>query len=223
MSLPMSPLGVAVDGSLYGHTMGHPMSHPMSHSMGHTMAPAGLPAPGALHRTDSTSEFNAAAFDGMLAASFRAGPGQDTVDGPNAPGSGTPSARFTRLSKAQSLVDLSRAGLGGHGGSRLGDYWRVETAPSRPVSVAYMMPTQSLDRRLHRPRRAVSMADLGSQFVQPSYTAMQPMYYRDAYGRDFIYPAPPCVHPGVLYRGATSKTSLGAASDDFRKYRDVAL
>jgi hypothetical protein len=235
-SIPMSALGG--DGSLYGHPMGYPMGHPMGHPMsysmgGHQVAHMGLPPPGALHRTDSTSEFNAAAFDGMLAASLRAGPGAgpgagvDAVDGP----ASTPSARFTRLGKAQSLGDLSRAGSR-LGDSRLGDYWRLETAPSRPVSVAYMMPTQSLDRRLHRPRRAVSMADLGAlgaAYAQQGF--LQPMYYRDAYGRDFICPAPPLVqqggqrggHPGMLYRGATSKTSLGAASDDFRKYRDVAL
>ncbi|XP_034235042.1 uncharacterized protein LOC117641656 [Thrips palmi] len=227
MSLPamsMSPLGGYVgDGSVYGYPVGPHLGHavPAMPAVGHPL----LPPPGPLHRTDSTSEFNAAAFDGMLAASLRSGPvspGGDVVDGPGvAPG------RAARLSKAQSLVDLSRAGSS----SRLGDYWRVEsvTAPSRPV--AYMVPsTRSLDRRPHRPRRAVSMADLGVHVHGPPFVhagpvghmVAHPLYFRDAYGRDFLYPSP-YVHPSMLYRGATSKTSLGAASDDFRKYRDVAL
>lgn len=226
-AMPMSPMGGYGDGSVYGYSVGSHMGHavPAMSPMG--MAPMGhpmLPQPGPLHRTDSTSEFNAAAFDGMLAASLRTGPGSpgaDVTDGPTAAAPG----RAGRLSKAQSLVDLSRAGSS----SRLGDYWRVEsvTAPSRPV--AYMVPsTRSLDRRLHRPRRAVSMADLGVHgvhapaFVHAAHFPPQPVFFRDAYGREFVYPSP-YVHPSMLYRGATSKTSLGAASDDFRKYRDVAL
>lgn len=218
MSLPaMSPM----DGSVYGYPVGSLLP------LGSHMA-SPLPPPGALHRTDSASEFNAAAFDGMLAASLRHPPaGGDAVDGggPPAPGRLSRAGKGRGPARAQSLVDLSRSA------SRLGDYWRVETvtAPARPV--AYMLPTtRSLDRRL-RPRRAVSMADLGASvhaapFVHAGHfgPAHHPMYYRDAYGRDYVYPNPSAyVHPGMLYKGASSKTSLGAASDDFRKYRDVAL
>ncbi|KAJ1520871.1 hypothetical protein ONE63_003956 [Megalurothrips usitatus] len=212
-AIPMAPLSYAGDGSVYGYSMGPAMGSPMTPPMGLPMAPpmAPLPQPGPLHRTDSASEFNAAAFDGMLAASMRAGPG-----GPGgvADGGLVAAGRLSNLSGAGSVCGSATGS-----GSRLGDYWRVETvtAPSRPA--AYMMPptTRSLDRRLHhRPRRAVSMADLGTVAMH------QVVCYRDAYGRDYLVPAS-YVHPGMLYRGATSKTSLGAASDDFRKYRDVAL
>ncbi|KAK3926526.1 Myosin-9 [Frankliniella fusca] len=231
VSLPaLSPL----DSSVYGYPPGAGAGAGTLPMTAHLPPPALLPPPGPLHRADSASEFNAAAFDGMLAASFRGQPpGGDVVDGGGGGGGGAApgrrgAGRGPGPGRAQSLVDLSRSA------SRLGDYWRVETvtAPSRPAPApaAYMLPTtRSLDRRL-RPRRAVSMADLGAGLHAAPFLhagghfGPAPVYYRDAYGRDFVYPAPSAyVHPGMLYKGASSKTSLGAASDDFRKYRDVAL
>lgn len=210
--MPMAPMS-AYDGSVYGYA-GLAPGYPMHQLPPPMMSPMPMPMAGGLHRSDSTSEFNAAAFDGMLAASLRGG-GGDAVDG-------RPSGRLARASRAQSLVDLSRGGGGQGGGpgsaaggaSRLGDYWRVESATAPAASaarMAYMVPaTRSLDRRLyHRPRRAVSLADLHGMLP-----VQQHAFYPDA----FMYPPAP-----MMYRGATSKTSLGAASDDFRRYRDVAL
>lgn len=215
--MPMAPMS-AYDGSVYGYAPLAPgyALHQLHQLPPPMVAPMPMPMSGGLHRSDSTSEFNAAAFDGMLAASLRGG-GGDAVDG-------RPSGRLARASRAQSLVDLSRGGGGpgsaAGGASRLGDYWRVEsaTAPSASAArMAYMVPaTRSLDRRLyHRPRRAVSLADLhGLHGAHGMMPVQQHAFYPDA----FMYPPAP-----MMYRGATSKTSLGAASDDFRRYRDVAL
>ena len=144
------------------------------------------------------SEFNAATFNGMLAAGmFR------PMEPPQ-----------LKLSRSQSLGDLNDNSL-----------WRMGSYAAQPVPVMDYIPmnvTQSLDRRVMRYntrlRRAGSMDELNNLRYRHNgggslccegrvYNVLQPPEY-------CFYGQPKFVNK--------SKISL-TESDDLQKYRDVAL
>lgn len=141
------------------------------------------------------SEFNAATFNGMLAAGMLR-----DIEQPQ-----------YRLSRSQSLGDLSNS-----------DLWRMNSYTTMDYTSIPVNATQSLDRRMlrynTRLRRAGSMDELNNLrychngggslcYARRVYNVLQP--------RDFcLYEQPKFVNK--------SRTSL-SESDDLQKYRDVAL
>ena len=159
------------------------------------------------------SEFNASTFDLALASNLR----------------------NNNITRAQSMLELRNFGS-------TTDLPRkamsvIDYNPSETKTTAY---TQSLDRRVLKP---IQNSDRSKSMSDISYFAAGDGRIRNAYfppdiRRDFLFdprriqfmPPHPAFYYGrninMFYPGkpkTRSKNSLGEESDDFQKYRDVAL